>query len=118
MRPTILAFCAILLTSGGAQAFDLASTFHFPPAGMMSPQEATPMPTVKKQRSTFHSTASLGATPGRLASRRLFGSSPLASAAHGKSGFLGLSSAGSMAIRSEAARTDGRRVPCGSPETD
>jgi hypothetical protein len=121
MRSTILAFCAVLPTFGVAHAFDVASTFQFPPAGMMSsrhePSNATSSRIGKKQRTDVYSRVSLGATPGRLTSRRLFGILPLSSMADGGHGSIGLSSAASMAI-GDPARPGSRHAPCGGLQTD
>ncbi|MBT1157017.1 hypothetical protein J1C56_15570 [Aminobacter anthyllidis] len=121
MRSTILAFCAVLPTFGVAHAFDFASTFQFPPAGMMSsrpePSNATSSRIVKKQRTHVYSRASLGAKPGRLTSHRLFGVLPLSSTFDSGHGSIGLSSAASMAIGGPA-RPGGRRAPCGNSQID
>ncbi|MDR7222801.1 hypothetical protein [Aminobacter aminovorans] len=115
MRSTILAFCAVLPTFGAAHAFDFASTFQFPPAGMMSsrhePSNTTSSRIVKKQR------VSLGATPGRLTSRHLFGVLPLSATAGSGHGSIGLSSAASMAIGGPA-RPGSHHAPCGNPQID
>lgn len=116
MRSTILAFCAVLPTFGVAHAFDIASTFQFPPAGMMSsPHEPLNATSSRhaKQRTDVYSRASLGATPGRLTSRRLFGILPMSSTTSS----IGLSSAASMAIGGPA-RPGGRHTPCGNPQID
>jgi len=116
MRSTILAFCAVLPTFGAAHAFDIASTFQFPPAGMM-PQRHEPLeasPTAKTQHTGAYSRVSLGAKPGRLTSRRLLGFLPLSAADSGRSSF-GLSSAASMAIGG-GERPANR--PCGGTRND
>lgn len=117
MRSTLLAFCAVLPTFGAAHAFDIASTFQFPPAGMM-PQRHEPLeasPTAKKQHTGAYSRVSLGATPGRLTTRRLFGVLPLS--ADSEHGSFGLSSAASMAVGGPVRRGS-RHAPCGVPEAD
>lgn len=118
MRSTILALCAVLPTFGVAHAFDFASTFQFPPAGMMSSRhEPLDVRTPKKQRTDVYSSVSLGATPGRLTSRRLFGVLPLSATADSGHGSIGLSSAASMAIGGPA-RPGSRHAPCGNPQID
>lgn len=121
MRSTILAFCAVLPTFGMAHAFDIASTFQFPPAGMMSslhdPANATSPRIVKKQRTDVYSRVSLGATPGRLTSRRLFSGLPLSATGDNGHGSIGLSSAASMAV-GVPARPGSRHAPCGNPQID
>lgn len=121
MRSTILAFCAVLPTFGMAHAFDIASTFQFPPSGMMSslhePSNATSSRIVKKQRTDVYSRVSLGATPGRLTSRRLFSALPLSATTDYGHGSIGRSSAASMAVGGPA-RPGSHHAPCGNPQID
>ncbi|GAA2847717.1 hypothetical protein EDC40_108138 [Aminobacter aminovorans] len=126
MRSTILAFCAVLPTFDMAHAFDIASTFQFPPAGMMSSLHepfTAPSSRIVKKRTDVYSRVSLGATPGRLTSRRLFSVLPLSATADNGNGSIsghgsiGLSSAASMAVGGPA-RPGSRHVPCGNPQID
>jgi hypothetical protein len=120
MRSTILAFCAVLPTFDMAHAFDIASTFQFPPAGMMSSlhePSTAPSSRIVKKRTDVYSRVSLGATPGRLTSRRLFSVLPLSATADNGNGSIGLSSAASMAVGGPA-RPGSRHAPCGNPQID